>query len=374
MEIHAGRDSVPLLDAHNRYDVASVKGRVYGFNTENRETSATVFFSETARDEFTKVQEKSITDLSIGYHTYRDHTIVVPTDSKYVINGEERTNDTGRTLMVRTKFTIKEVSLVPIGADSDATFRNDQEPQTEGESMNEEQMRAKIEADIRAAAEREKKEAEEQARKEGVQLERERQEEIRALVNAVDLDDDVRSELSASFIASGKSIDEARKEVIAKVSETRAHVKPAAVAVQKDGVDKARQFAEDVFAVRSGLADEKQIDRVSKSGENVSIQGVCRNYLAARGENVSNANPETLFRKSMDAFYERASGVSTGSLGNILLDAKNKMIAASFDRTATTWDRWCGVGSAQDFKTINMVKRSMLLRAPNRRVALNRRV
>jgi len=47
--------------------------------------------------------------------------------------------------------------------------------------------------------------------------------------------------------------------------------------------------------------------------------------------------------------------MGTGSLGNVLLDAQNKVLMDSFDRVQTTWDQWCAVGSAPDFKTINMV-------------------
>lgn len=117
---------LPLLAVHSRYGLDDILGSARDLRTEGGEMVARLCFADD--DESDKAWKKTraghITDVSIGYRV-NSATTIQPSNSA-TIGG--RTFTAGnQPLRVTTDWTPKEVSLVPIGADTRAKIRGEQE-------------------------------------------------------------------------------------------------------------------------------------------------------------------------------------------------------------------------------------------------------
>jgi HK97 family phage major capsid protein len=119
-------NQVPLLDAHSRFSTADIKGSTRELRKEKKQILGRTFISKTAEKERTLVEEGHLTDTSIGYKTYNEHSVVLKPGEATEIKGAQFRNDYGDKidLVIRTKWDLKENSLVPIGADDMAKFRS----------------------------------------------------------------------------------------------------------------------------------------------------------------------------------------------------------------------------------------------------------
>lgn len=128
---------LPLLNSHSRYSTSSVRGSIRNLRVEDDKLVGDVHFWSKAEDEISQVEEGHLTDLSAGYKTFKDHTIeVFPGETKELPNGKKIENNYGDKirLLVRTKWEVKEGSLVAIGADSASKFRSEQQGKITGKS------------------------------------------------------------------------------------------------------------------------------------------------------------------------------------------------------------------------------------------------
>lgn len=130
-----GADKVPLLDAHKRYNSDNVIGSCTDFKIETaedgtRQLKAKNIFSSVEDKLFTKAKEGHIDSTSIGYMVSESDSIIIPPASSAEINGKTWANDDAKyDLVIRKKWTLKENSLVPIGADERAKLRAEMESQ-----------------------------------------------------------------------------------------------------------------------------------------------------------------------------------------------------------------------------------------------------
>lgn len=108
---------VPLLDSHSRWSVSDQLGSGRNVKKQPPEVVGRIFFSSTAENEWTKVREGHCKDLSAGYRILEK--IHVPKGQKQTIRGTEYTGPVN----VVTKWQLREISLVPIGADDQAKLR-----------------------------------------------------------------------------------------------------------------------------------------------------------------------------------------------------------------------------------------------------------
>jgi hypothetical protein len=108
---------VPFLDSHNRASVSDQLGSAREITIANDKLTARLHFSEAAGNEWTKVREGHVTDVSVGYEVLK---------RSFVPSGETK-NIGGRAyagpVNVVTKWRLREVSLTPIGADAQAKLR-----------------------------------------------------------------------------------------------------------------------------------------------------------------------------------------------------------------------------------------------------------
>lgn len=115
-------EQVPLLDVHSRCSIEDQLGPLRGLRMEGESLLATAHFSSTAEDAFRKVAEGHLTDISEGYSV--DESYWIPEGETGFV-GESGHSFAGPVRVV-SKWTVREGSLTPIGADDAAKARSQQ--------------------------------------------------------------------------------------------------------------------------------------------------------------------------------------------------------------------------------------------------------
>lgn len=124
-------DQLPFLANHYRWDFDSVLGSVRAIKREGGTWVGRAYFAEGDEDAdkaWNKVRQGHLRDVSVGYRTtdYQD----IPAGTSATVNG--RTYTAGqRTLRISRRWEAKELSLVPIGADSNTKVRTAGDPAKE---------------------------------------------------------------------------------------------------------------------------------------------------------------------------------------------------------------------------------------------------
>jgi hypothetical protein len=116
---------LPLIDGHDTSSSDNVRGSVRDIRVEGNRIAGRVVFAETESGNraWELVRQGHLTDVSIGYRVNNWEDI--PANSARLVSGlEYRTGP--RPMRVTTSYTIREVSLVPVGADQAAKFRADE--------------------------------------------------------------------------------------------------------------------------------------------------------------------------------------------------------------------------------------------------------
>lgn len=118
-------NKLPLLDAHSRMSITNVMGSAKNFRVVGNALVCDTFVSESEPTILTKIKEKHIDSVSIGYETDKGQTVEVAKNKSVTIDGVAYTNnyEDEYPFIVRTWWKPKELSMVPIGADDQAKFR-----------------------------------------------------------------------------------------------------------------------------------------------------------------------------------------------------------------------------------------------------------
>ena len=108
---------VPMLDSHQRGSTDTQIGSARAIRSEGDQVIGTLHFSSTAEEQWTKVREGHVTDVSAGYQVLQ--RTFIPKGTTQVIQGRSYSGPVN----VVTKWKLREVSLTPIGADEQAKLR-----------------------------------------------------------------------------------------------------------------------------------------------------------------------------------------------------------------------------------------------------------
>lgn len=368
LEMPAAR-KVPLLDAHSRYATSDVVGSFRDMRTNNGELTGVAHFSRAADAEgpWTKLCEGHLTDFSVGYEVDRERAIWIPDGQTATVEGREFEGP----LKVVTFWKIRELSVVPIGADEHAKARTGQPsaPQKK-ESDVDKKLRAFLErrgldkdaTDGEAWAFLERLEAKQEVpadnkpendpqedidgeREAATMTERHRISEITAMGTRFDC-----SELSAGLVKDGLSVDKARKAVMDHLAEDSGteggtgHRAP--VDVGKDEREKFRAAATGAVMLKAGLEADKPADGADELAGR-SLVELGRMSLVRAGQS-DNGHPLQMIGRAL----------TTSDFPLILAAAANKSLDQGFEQADETWKIWCGTGSVNDFKTHSAVRAS----------------
>jgi len=338
-------DKVPLLNTHSRYDVADVLGSFRSMRVDGGALVGVAHFAadQTSIDSFGKVKDGHLTDVSVGYRV--NAYVMVERGQTTVIEGKTFTGP----MRVVTDWTVKEVSLAPIGADENAKSRslesvnNSVEENTmdektraflvslgmradasdaEAEKFMQEfkqrtaQPPAADPAPAAAAAEPEGKRADD-----AVAAERTRVSDITAMCRSFDIE----PETEAKFIKDGTSLDSARAAVLKKLEEGRAAQNQPSFVVGEAEADKKRAAIRDGILLRAGVkVDKPAAGATDMRGD--TLLDMCRTLVGGR-----------------DSRYDIATrAMSTSDLPIILGNVANIVMLAEMEKAASTYRLWVG--------------------------------
>jgi hypothetical protein len=327
VEFQGDARQVPLLDAHSRHSQRSVLGSARSFNVKGGELHCEVWFSSTSDGDeaFTKVREGHLTDFSIGYVVLE--SVWIPEGEKQTIRGKTFEGP----LQVATKTLIRELSLVPIGADSSAKARAEHEEREASMDKTLEEIRA-----------------------EAVRAEQSRICEIKAMCEHFNCPD------ADMLIRGNNTLEEARKHVMSFVVRnmpTGYGFSPTnldeyssrnsiggRIGIGRDASEKRRDAVIDGFVLRSGIQLEKPAPGANEYAV-CSFLDLARECLTAAGENVRGLTPNQVMRMALG---QRA--MVTADFPSILAAVSGKVLRMAYEQVPDTWRPWCKIGSSKDFK------------------------
>lgn len=311
----------PLLASHDASSLDSVIGVVEKASIEGGKGYATVRFSsdESASRVFTKVKEKILRNISVGYSVERYEDV----------SGE---NDKVPTLLA-TRWTPMEISIVPIGFDPNANIRENEtlteveilpRKHTENNNMSQENTPP---VDVEAI------------KQEAIKNEKQRCSEIMTAVRAAKLDESYAQEL----ISQSVSADEARKAIFSKMAEAKPEPKV-------DNTVRVEIVADETDKKRDGIV-EALLHRVDP-----------RNFKPSQGNPFIGLNVLRMF----ESFVPRNGGMtdaqlatrvmSTSDLPYILSNTAEKAAQKKYDLQPRTWERWASSITLRNYKTADRLR------------------
>lgn len=386
---------VPLLDSHSRYSVDDVLGSVREIRVENGQVVARVFFARNskAQETYEKVRDGHLTDISVGYSA--DDSVYVPAEKRKAINGEEFEGP----VLVTKKWSLKESSITPIGADSKAKARSEKPENPSANRADNAKggntMKTLLALLQQRGLKADASEEETMTFLRGLSHSDQRSILQQAGMTTIPSDEEIRKMITGEietrvakrtaeimdlcrtagfsiddaekYITGKLTVDEIRKEALERLAKSRAPTPAVNVVPQVDEMDKFRAAATDAILLRSnrpvrtpapGAEDLRGLSVLRLGMEWMRLMGVAGYH---RMSNLQIADKLLRLRGE----YVIANG--TSNFTNILLDAFNKSLQAAFSESPQTWNRWCAVRDVVDFKNINAIS---LSEAPNL-VAIN---
>lgn len=353
---------IPLLDSHQRYSTASVIGSCRNLQATPTQLVGRAYFADDpgAESAWAKTRDGHITDFSVGYSV--DAATWVPDGQTAVIDGRSFEGP----VRVVTSWSVKELSVCPIGADETAKARAEAHnhqargnpaPQSKENAMNE-QLRAFLEsrglskdaneeraweflrtldAPGQAAAAAPDVDA---AVRTAITAERERHAEITAMGARFDCAD-----IASQLVATGATVDAARAKVLEHVEAQRAK-DPAPgfrISVGADEKEKFRAAGQDALCLRAGITIATPAPGAHELMGH-SLREMARHSLMLAGQPTGGNVMEMVGR-----------AMTTSDFPALLSNVANKALLAGYETAPETWQEWCGVGSVSDFKTHDLV-------------------
>ena len=370
---------VPLLDSHSRFSVGDVLGSCRDLRIEGDKLIGRNYFSKkpAAEEALTLLREGHLTDNSVGYRIGGDFVTIEPGKTAEV-DGRRFTAAADRPLRVVRSWELFENSVCAIGADHQAKVRADAAPENNKPLFKEyrsmkfeewlkkrgltldaltEQQAASLRADFdgemqrtaaaegRRAAEAGVDEAELLAR--GAKAELDRQKTIRQLAG-----DRIPAEIVQRAIDEGWTVDKAKDDFLARLRGSMTMQTAHAPAVQvRDTETNARQLEAAMLLRAGGLETAavrhygEQVVEQAEAVRDLALIDVCREALRLSGRTVPMGRDEMI-----------RSAFSTYTLPQILGNVANKAMLAGYTALPGTWEKWCQIGSVQDFKTNTRVR------------------
>lgn len=364
---------VPLLDSHERHTVSAVLGSAAAFEVDaaggHRALSCVVTYSKTTEGQSAaqKTREGHLTDYSVGYSV--DESYWVPDGEKQIIRGETYTGP----VRVVTKWTLKELSATPIGADVFAKARSLATPQGQSNNPKKEipmdpKLKEKlIERGLAADA----TDAEawayfmtltgdekraltvpqavpaappaapvdiEAVRAEAIRAERERCESIRSRCRVAGLDEEAAEEMISAGVTIDRAADEIFKRLEVLKPPTGAPARYPAT-VQADERDKFRAAAEDGLLIRAGMPP-KTPARGADELAGYTLREIARESLRVQNMPTGGSVLQMVGRAMLTQDFQ-----------NLLRNVAHKSLFQGWENAEETWRIWCDKGSVSDFKT-----------------------
>jgi hypothetical protein len=386
MELPESRQ-VPFLDNHSRWETTDVIGSVRNIRKENGVIKGTVHFSSLADDQWTLVKERHLTDVSASYQIFAESSVYIERGQEATVKGKIYKNSGERTLAIRTKWKIKEVSATPIGADEGAKMRsvNPRKEPAEGHNIDQnnsnnrnsteggnmpnkvkpveqaEEIRTEQTPPAQPAQSAQRSQADVEAdvqRKahEMVEKSTKAKENIQKRAKLMGLSEEECREACEGLTFYKDGEEQRALDNLFAIQERKIeqnHVNPGHVEharVTVDGFDNFRKItALSLYQTGGGkLSDDESAEVRKSSYGGLTLQSVMRAYLDFHGVRGSGyLSPVELYKKCVD--LRRSFAITGGDLSNIFLDVASKDLAKGYQEIPTVHQMLCGVDRATNF-------------------------
>ena len=352
----ANGNGLPLLVNHD--DTAPPIGRVRDIRLDDdRVLRADMVFSEAtqaARDAWDLVRDGTLSDVSIRYRI-----------NSYDVEGAGSDDEIVRV----TDWTLIEGSVVSVPADPSAGIGR--QLTLEGIDMPEQTTPAPAPVPEKTKTKPAANASRRAGQSEGVRIERERQDTIRSIgenfAGTPAVDDLVRDAL-----ADGTPVEDFKEALIVALAPDGHNQRSVAVPVPQpelsrrvapsqpgvgstfapgeDGNEKLARGLAEALEIRIGLVTDRDVIGRNEYTSR-SLLDMARICLESRGMSTAGMSKEDVAGQALVRFIEPGTAnLTTGSFTSILENTMNKALFAGFDEAPVTWNLWCGVDSAQDFK------------------------
>jgi hypothetical protein len=332
-----------VLNNHARYSLSDVIGVVEKAWIKEKTGHATIRFSnrEDVEPIFNDVKNGIIRNISVGYTVHKFE--------------ERQPGDDGLKVFRAIDWEPMELSFVAIPADKGAQVRSEelstsceivhrQEEQPQGET---EMPQAQAQTPSNVAPETNVREVQtpvvdtDAIRNEAVQAERVRCSEIKKIVTAVRLESDVADQL----IASGVSIEEARKAVLEKVAAKQAEVRTTNVDVTRDENETRLRGFENALLNR--YDGKNKLEDHGRKVRSFSLLDMARECVERKGVRTAEMSRMEIAGRALH---------STSDFPLILANVAGKTMRDSYEAAPKTFAPFVRETTLPDFKEISRVQ------------------
>lgn len=341
---------VPLLDCHSYWRTADVKGSAVEFKNDN-ELTCRIEFSAVAENEYILAREGHLDSVSVGYDILEYY--YVKSGETIIIEGRSYTAG-DRPMIIGTKIHLRELSLVPLGADEFAKIRTlDHAVRM---ANNTEIPKTHIEGERTMPKELEKPEGTETkptvvpvdetairtaATKAGAEAERKRIADINASCRELN----VSIEFSDKLIADGISFDDAQRSIVKEAVKNFPVAKPT-VKVGLDSVDNLRSGLTLVAqrSIAGNISKEEQTSLAKSEFNGIRGPiGLAKAILESYGVRTTYMNNSEIY----DAV--RIQGLA--DFLYVTQTAGTKHLTSVFEQNIVTINDWTDEVDVSDFNT-----------------------
>ncbi len=326
---------IPLIDSHQRErGAASVLGSCRDIHIAGDQLLGRVYFSNAAEAEspWMKVREGHLTDFSVGYRVIESTWI--PEGESALVKGRSFKGP----LRVTSRWRPKELSVVPIAADDQAKARS---------ATSQAPLNQHAEERINTMPDTTTQDPTEIA----IRAERERVAEISACCRHFNIPE----ETSGRFIREGVTVGAARKQVLDILAQRSPQI-PAPIVIIADEGEKRAAAVVDGLVLRTGLTLERQAPGANEYRETplYAIAGEC---LLAAGIRTGGLSRNQIVSKAL-----QQRGHVAADFPALLANTANKVLRRAYELAPASWQKWCQIGNAADFKEMS---RTQLSEAPD---------
>ena len=355
-----------LLDAHSRFDNSNVVGSARNLMIEGNKLNAKVHFSdadENSRTIAKKVEEGHITDFSIGYSV--EQAQYIDKNKSEIINGKQYKGP----VKVVTRWNVKELSVVPIGADENAKARSYgmdeklkkmleekglQEGATEEEALlffrkmvEKQETEAKTDVQSRQTVPGDSNQGGvdiEKAIADAIKGERIRLQVIDNMCRAFGCES-----IQQEIIEKTKTEDEARQIVMEHMmKQPETSFRKPSIRVIETERDTFKKAALGALLKRANVGTV--LEKEYPSHERFigyTLKELCREAMRAAGVRDIPSDPQDMFHRAL----------STSDFPFVLGNIANKSLLFSFEKYQETYEQWVDTtGNVSDFKESTLVR------------------
>lgn len=326
-------NQIPLIDSHDRSTTDNIFGSVRDIKVEDYTVIGRLYFAsdELSQRAMKKVKEGHIDSGSVGYEQQ---------DSIWIPSGESIV-DSGRTfagpLLLTRKWSLKEFSLVAIGADPYAKARSEIEPGiTSREAVDDTNKELPIMEPI--ITEQPQTVDVEAIKRAAVAEEVTRAAKITELCTRHNC-----PEMAAELIRTSAKIESVQDKILDTIATRTASVSVATrsdVQIGKEADEKFRDAVTDGMLLRAGMV----VKNPAAGAENM------------RGLGFADIARESLRQRSIDTSMLGKTEIltraqATGDFPKVLANVANKAMMIGYQAAPSTWRAWAKKGILPDFKT-----------------------